>query len=449
MKRIIHSVFVLVVINFTAFVAVADVRITQEKLETGDGYAFETIPLPVTNDAGASAAWKLLEGERDPNSARINALYNGKLPTSDDEPGSNFFFAAGSDGGKLLVDLGKVIPLKRISTFSRHVGDRAPQVYKVYGASGEEDAFTFDARQLQDPSSHGWRRIASVDTRQKGEAAGGQLGVSIVDSESLLGRVRYVLFLIEPTEKRDRFGLTFFSEIDIISADDADLKVASEVTSREWIRFQTDDARYQFQIDVAAAPDLKTWSEEELISLVQEWYPRIVEMLPSEGFQPAKKVRLQFRKDMPAAVPAAASGSTVNLNASWFRNHLRGEAKGCVIHELVHVVQSYGRAPRNSRQGGDIPDWLVEGIADYIRWFVYEPESGGAQMSQQQRTQARHDESYRVSANFIDWVARFHDKDIVRKLNAAARQGNYDESLWEVHSKRSLRDLEAGWKAVP
>ena len=42
------------------------------------------------------------------------------------------------------------------------------------------------------------------------------------------------------------------------------------------------------------------------------------------------------------------------------------------MHELVHVVQQYRRRP---------PGWLVEGIPDYIRWYLYEPQSRGAEIS--------------------------------------------------------------------
>ena len=38
-----------------------------------------------------------------------------------------------------------------------------------------------------------------------------------------------------------------------------------------------------------------------------------------------------------------------------------------MVHETVHCVQQY-RTRNNAH-------WLVEGIADYIRFFKYEPSS--------------------------------------------------------------------------
>jgi hypothetical protein len=143
---------------------------------------------------------------------------------------------------------------------------------------------------------------------------------------------------------------------------------------------------------------------------------------------------------------AATSGTRVHCAARWFRTQVNGEAKGAVVHELVHVVQQYGLARRFNRNATRTPGWLVEGIADYVRWFLYEPETRGAEISAAGLSRARYDASYRVSANFIDWVSRTHDKDIVRKLNAAARQGRYAEELWKEYTGHAVQGLNDQWK---
>ena len=38
---------------------------------------------------------------------------------------------------------------------------------------------------------------------------------------------------------------------------------------------------------------------------------------------------------------------------------------GAMVHETVHCVQLY--------RGRGNPGWLVEGVADYVRFFKYEP----------------------------------------------------------------------------
>ena len=69
------------------------------------------------------------------------------------------------------------------------------------------------------------------------------------------------------------------------------------------------------------------------------------------------------------------------------------------------------------------PGWLVEGIADYIRWFLYEPESRGAEITAANISKARYDMSYRGSANFLNWVAEPHDRKLVTKLERRPARG--------------------------
>ena len=60
--------------------------------------------------------------------------------------------------------------------------------------------------------------------------------------------------------------------------------------------------------------------------------------------------------------------------------------------------------------------WLVEGTADYVRWFNYEPQSHGADIVWMRRLRhftPRYDASYRISANFLNWVTEKYDKEIV------------------------------------
>ncbi|HNX34760.1 MAG TPA: basic secretory protein-like protein [Kiritimatiellia bacterium] len=52
---------------------------------------------------------------------------------------------------------------------------------------------------------------------------------------------------------------------------------------------------------------------------------------------------------------------------------------------------------------------------------------------------------HRTSANFLDWVTRTFDRDLVKKLNAAVREGRYDESLWRTWSGKSVQQLGEEW----
>jgi hypothetical protein len=119
---------------------------------------------------------------------------------------------------------------------------------------------------------------------------------------------------------------------------------------------------------------------------------------------------------------------------------------------MVHVVQNYGRVRRDDPTVTRMPGWLVEGIPDYIRWYLYEPETKGAEISARglARTKERnpnvYDASYRVTGNFLNWVTQKYDKNIVPKLNAAGRAGKYNESIWKEATGKTLQELGEEWR---
>jgi len=194
-------------------------------------------------------------------------------------------------------------------------------------------------------------------------------------------------------------------------------------------------------IDLSAAPDLKPWAEAKLLPVCEQWYPRIAKMLPSDGFAPPAHVVVRFRDDLPKGVPAWTQGDVISCNTRWFRGELDREAVGAVVHEMTHVVQHYGHARHGHAQN---PGWLVEGVADYVRWFQYEPQTHGADV--RNAADAKYDASYRVTAAFLDWVTRTREPKIVPELNAVMRQGTYDEGVWKKLTGKSAAELGEEWK---
>ena len=409
--------------------------------EHGLGFTFKSVPAPASNDAATDAQFSLVNGNRDTSGGDLAVLHDGRVPTNEDQPAENFFFGAGTDGGRIQIDLGKVISVKQVNSFSWHGGTRGPQVYKLYAANGTTDNFRPVPKKGTDPATAGWTLIGSVDTRPKVGDGGGQHGVAITNGDGVIGKYRYFLFDVFRTEARDPFGNTFFSEIDIIDAEGPAL--ISTVQKPVLKTFDSDDGKFHYTIDVTEAPDMADWAEKKLKVVILEWYPKIIVMLPSEGYIAPSNVMFRFRGDM-GNTPASASGASVNLNLRWFRSERDREALGSVVHEMVHVVQNYWR-PRRDRTSSPTPGWLIEGIPDYIRWFLYEPQSKGAEITKGNFASAKYDGSYRVSGNFLDWVTRTYDKEIIRKLNAAARDGKYTEEIWKELTGKTVKDLGNEW----
>lgn len=409
---------------------------------TGSDFRLDPVPPPAVNDAAAHAAFTLVDGTRDRNGSGLDVLHDGRVPADADQPAANFFLAQGSQGGRLTIDLGKVIPVQSVATYSWHPGVRAPQRYQLYAADGTAEKFEAAPKSGTDPATCGWRLLARVDTRPKKGEGGGQHGVAITAGE-VPGKFRHLLFDIRRSCEGDAFGQTFFSEIDVMEAGGPELqriKPAEKILKT----FPGTEGKATFVLDATDAPDLAEWAEQKLIPVVQEWYPKMSGMLVSDGFTPPKEVMLQFKNGIN--VPAFASANQITLNAPWFRRELQGEARGCVVHELVHVVQNYWRAGRTNPRPARNPGWIVEGIPDYIRWFLYEPQLHGAEITAHNWENSKYDDSYRTSANFLDWVTRTHPKDIIRKLNAACREGNYSPDLWKEWTGQSLGDLGTAWK---
>ncbi|MCX7820005.1 MAG: basic secretory family protein [Kiritimatiellae bacterium] len=285
-----------------------------------------------------------------------------------------------------------------------------------------------------------------MDTRGVGAQKGGIYGVLVTNmSGGPLGRYRYLLFDVRATQAHHPFANTFYSEIDVQSAEpDFRAEFPAGVRGPDPFSVRTPDGQFTFAFDVRHAPELESWVRKRLSPAVVEWYPKLAEILHVENLAPPGHVQIILR---PGRGVAATSGSRITANSRWIDRERNREAVGAIVHELVHVLQQYDHRPPGTPPP---PGWLVEGIADYLRWFVVEPESHGADLiwlRRQQGVQLRHDAGYRISANFLDWVIRRHDPELIRHLNAALRMGRYEETLWEKWTGRTLEDLARAWRA--
>lgn len=388
-------------------------------------FTFANVPRPSRTDAATRAEFTIVDGQVDGNSGNVEQLNDGRLPDEADVPEDNFFFAPRTDGGRLAVDLGGIIEVKQVNTYSWHPTTRGPQVYKLYAADGQTDGFDPRPGKSVDPEKHGWKHIAAIDTRSNNEPTGGQYGVSISDSDGALGKYRYLLFEISATEHDDAAGNTFYSEIDVIG----DAPVQATRSAR---RSPATGSQFEIVIDYAEMPELKEWVETKLRPTLEKWYPIIVDTLPSEGYVAPRRLTVTFRKDGNGV--AATGGTHITCAGRWFKANLEGEAVGAVVHELVHVAQRY----RRMRGGRDNPGWLVEGVADYIRWFKYEPVSLRPRPNP---ARAKYTDSYRVTAAFLEYLAATKDHEIVVKLNAAMREGRYRPELWKEYTGQTVDEL--------
>lgn len=186
----------------------------------------------------------------------------------------------------------------------------------------------------------------------------------------------------------------------------------------------------EFTVIVSDAPEMKEWAEKAA-RICEQQYAMINEELKAEGFRPPRRVRMTLKKMNGVAY---ASGNRITGSAEYFKKH--PDDFGAMVHETVHVVQSY-------RRSGN-PGWLVEGIADYVRFFKYEP----GKLGRLNPRRARYDGSYRVTAAFLAYLTDKYDKQIVRKLNKLMRDGEYKQEAFQKLTGKSLEQLGADWRAT-
>lgn len=183
-------------------------------------------------------------------------------------------------------------------------------------------------------------------------------------------------------------------------------------------------------VDVSQMDTIKKFGVQA-DAIMREWYPKIVDILGSGPKNPPSQITVTF--DLNYDGVAAAAGNKIVCSPKWFAAH--PDDIGAIVHETAHVVQSY---PKYN------PVWLVEGIADYVRWFCFEPESKRPQPNPARAT-AR--DSYRTTGAFLFWVTNKYDKDAVKKLNTALREDTYTEDIWVRLTGKTLDVLNTEWIA--
>jgi hypothetical protein len=186
----------------------------------------------------------------------------------------------------------------------------------------------------------------------------------------------------------------------------------------------------KFEVDLSeVADDTRTadWAGRGQ-ALCSQWFPIVGRFLATDGWTPPTTVRLVFKKDLK--VPGATSGATIEVSRDWITQH--PDDFGMLIHELTHVVQAY--------PAGTNPGWLVEGIADYIRYWRYEPERPQPVIDPKQ---SNYRQGYGTTAAFLAWLVQKYDHRLIHRLDDALRHERYRDALF---TDATGHDLDTLWK---
>lgn len=174
-------------------------------------------------------------------------------------------------------------------------------------------------------------------------------------------------------------------------------------------------------------PSLKSWSAEAK-SLLVLWYPKIEAMLNLPLDPHPATVYLVI--DTHGDGIAGTANRRIEVNGDYVRKHPKDI--GLVVHELTHVIQAYQ---------GDGPGWLTEGIADWVRWFHYEPLS---KRPHPRATSVDYHHGYQDAAAFLYWASERYNPNLVPILNQAMTLGTYSPEVWNYGTGHPL---DVVWQA--
>lgn len=180
--------------------------------------------------------------------------------------------------------------------------------------------------------------------------------------------------------------------------------------------------------DFSQAPDLESWARKAEHQM-EEFWPDTAALLYSDGFITPNKVNVIYRTGPGVTAVAATGGGEMTVNTDWC--HKQPNDTGLTVHEVAHVIQAMSAYN---------PVWLIEGIADYIRWVKFEPQNHKPRLNVQ--TATYHD-SYRTTATFLAWCELHYDNRLVTKLNHNVRFGHYNNDLFKKYCGKDVDTLWA------
>lgn len=225
MNKVVTTIFLVIVFCMVFSSAKTQTLVQEEHISKG--WEFSKITRPSQSDAGLHSAIYIIENKPLASCLSPDGMHIGVLPQENRLLRDFFCFTNdNAAGGKIAMDLGKVIPVIMVNSYSAHGpvegttwcnefdGSRGPQIYTLYASSSQQPDF-------ENLSGKEWIKIADVDTRPKDEIQDwqGTYGVNIKNSDgSLLGNFRWFLWDVTPTFKENtkpEWTNTWYCELDI------------------------------------------------------------------------------------------------------------------------------------------------------------------------------------------------------------------------------------------
>lgn len=322
------------------------------------------------------------------NSVPVDALVYSTMPSTfdhrptmamDGDPKTTFrsYYGFG-DGDGFTVLLGRPIPVRSI---------------KVVTGNGQEDLLTDATLEV---SVDGKKFVKAADFDAKGTATASRL------KDLVLG-VRIRMNAAKAVSRLEIGEITIDSTVSVDKV------------------FRGPGRGF---VDVSRFPELNAWAAEAEKKM-QSFWDESESILYSEGFVTPNAVNVVYRSGPDVTPVAAAGGGTMTVNADYARKNPKDN--GLTVHEAAHIIQS-----------GGSPGWLVEAVADYVRWIRYEPQNFTYNVDLVKGTPR---DPYRSGAAFLAWCELHYDAKLVTKLNDATRFGRYKDEMFLQYCGKPIEVL--------
>ena len=163
-------------------------------------------------------------------------------------------------------------------------------------------------------------------------------------------------------------------------------------------------------------------------------------------FNPAAPAEVHVQINTNVNNPGEALGNQIRMSSTHMRTNPWDT--DVLTHELMHVVQGYT---------SNVPDWVVEGLADYARHKYGLANGQGGWSLPGYMPGQNYTDSYHVTAGFFVWLEHIRGlSSLMNDLDATARAGQYSDSfwsrtgsnlteLWDAYAGRALGDYTGYW----
>ncbi|MFC4209665.1 basic secretory protein-like protein [Pedobacter lithocola] len=186
-----------------------------------------------------------------------------------------------------------------------------------------------------------------------------------------------------------------------------------------------------FESNFAALdPKLK----KRLIETFFEVYPKL-----AKEYNPNTLKEVKFAVDTNYKGVAATSNGKVTFSSIWMVKH--PEDIDVVTHEVMHIVQDYGRSVG--------PGWLTEGIADYARSKFGVDNPGAKWTMPDLKPEHSYKNSYRITARFFTWIEKNVKSGTIKAVDASLRDHTYTSGIWNQLTGKDLDGLWADYVKNP